>query len=51
MTTAEFREQTGDPARSFEIVCSQLCGLGHFRMKGTVIVDSDEAIQAWIESQ
>ena len=51
MTTAEFREQTGDPARSFEIVCSQLCGLGHFRMKGTVIIDSDEAIQAWIESR
>ena len=51
MTTEAFREQIGDPARSFEIVCSQLCGLGHFRMKGTVIVDSDEAIQAWIESR
>ncbi len=51
MTTEAFRELAGDPARSFEIVCSQLCGMGHFRMKGTVIVDSDEAIQAWIRSR
>jgi len=51
MTTETFREQTGDPARSFEIVCSQLCGQGHFRMKGIVIVDTDEVIQAWIQSR
>ncbi len=51
MTTESFRELTGDPARSFEIVCSQLCGLGHFRMRGTIIVDSDEAIQTWLQSR
>ena len=51
MTTEEFRAQTGDPKRSFEIVCSQLCGLGHYRMMARVVVDTDEAVQAWIESQ
>lgn len=27
----------------FDIVCSQLCGLGHYRMRGTIIVESEEA--------
>ena len=27
---------------TFELVCSQLCGLGHYRMKGTVVVHTPE---------
>jgi len=27
----------------YEIVCSQLCGLGHYRMKGIITVESAEA--------
>jgi len=48
MTTAELREQTGDRARTFEIVCAQLCGLGHYNMKGLLFVETEEAVEAWL---
>lgn len=51
LTTEEFRTEVGDKFRSFEIVCAQLCGLGHFRMKGTVIVEQEEQILEWIRSR
>lgn len=51
MTTAEFRETTGDQMRNFEIACAQLCGLNHYYMRGTVIVGTDEEFAAWYESQ
>ena len=31
----------------FELVCAQLCGVGHYRMLGHVIVESPEDYQAW----
>jgi len=34
---------------SFEIVCAELCGLGHYRMRGFLTVESPEAFQAWLE--
>jgi len=35
----------------FEIGCSQLCGLGHTRMRGDVIVDTPEDYAAWVKEQ
>jgi len=35
----------------FEISCAQLCGLGHYRMKGFFSVDTDEQYQAWLGEQ
>ena len=40
-------KQTGH----FEIACAQLCGLGHYRMRGFFIVDSKEDFKKWIEGQ
>jgi cytochrome c oxidase subunit II len=40
-------KQTGD----FEIACAQLCGLGHYRMKGYFIVDTPEKFDAWMQEQ
>jgi cytochrome c oxidase subunit 2 len=34
---------------AFEIVCAELCGLGHYRMRGFVTVESPAAFQAWLE--
>jgi len=34
--------------RTFEIACAQLCGLGHFRMRGFVHVHEEEDYQAWL---
>ena len=48
MSTAEFREVTGDKYRSFEIACAQLCGNSHYTMRGTVIVESEADVQAWL---
>jgi cytochrome c oxidase subunit 2 len=33
----------------FELVCAQLCGLGHYRMKGTVIVHTPEEFEATLK--
>ncbi len=48
MTTAQLREKTGLPDRNFEITCSQLCGLGHYRMQGLVMIDSEAELAAWL---
>ena len=35
----------------FEIACSQLCGLGHYRMRGFVSVKSQGDYDAWLASE
>jgi len=35
----------------YEIACSQLCGLGHFRMRGFVTVQSAADFQKWMNDQ
>jgi cytochrome c oxidase subunit 2 len=51
MTTEQLREKTGKPDRNFEITCSQLCGLGHFRMLGLVMVEPDDKVKAWLDEK
>ena len=36
---------------TYEVVCGQLCGLGHYSMKGTVVVDTPEDYQAWLKER
>lgn len=36
---------------NFEIACAQLCGLGHYRMRGFFTVDTEEAYQKWLSEQ
>lgn len=36
---------------TFEVLCAELCGVGHPQMRGTVVVDSAEDYQAWLASQ
>ena len=35
----------------YEIACSQLCGLGHFRMRGFVTIQNAAAYQKWYDDQ
>jgi cytochrome c oxidase subunit II len=51
VTTAEMRARTGNPEFQYEIACAQLCGLGHYRMRGFVTVLDDEEFQAWMEAE
>lgn len=36
---------------AFEILCEELCGMGHFVMRGRVVVDEAGAYQAWLAHQ
>jgi cytochrome c oxidase subunit 2 len=36
---------------AFDIACSQLCGLAHFRMRGIVAVESDAAFQQFLADE
>lgn len=36
---------------TYEIVCSELCGLGHYKMRSFLHVVSQEEYDAWIEEQ
>jgi cytochrome c oxidase subunit 2 len=51
VTTDDMRRKLGKPDFEYEIACSQLCGLGHFRMRGFVTVQSQEDFQKWIADQ
>jgi cytochrome c oxidase subunit 2 len=41
----------GNRVGQWEIACAELCGLGHFRMKGFVTVDTPEDYQKWLADQ
>lgn len=42
---------TPTKAGKWDIACSQLCGLGHFRMKGTYTIESPAAFEAWLKEE
>ena len=35
----------------FDIACSQLCGLGHYRMRGSIIVESESAFAKYLADE
>ncbi len=35
----------------YEIACAELCGIGHYAMKGKVVVESQQAFDAWLAQQ
>jgi cytochrome c oxidase subunit 2 len=45
------KEITGNPNFVYEISCDQMCGKGHYSMRGTVIVETKEEHQAWLAKQ
>ncbi len=36
---------------TYEVVCGQLCGLGHYSMKGMLVVDTPADYQAWLKER
>jgi cytochrome c oxidase subunit 2 len=36
---------------TFEIACTELCGLGHYRMQGSFRVMPDDRFRAWLQEQ
>lgn len=35
----------------FEILCAELCGVGHSNMRGHVVVEDEAAFRAWLDAQ
>ncbi len=44
-------EVLGSPATPMEISCAQLCGVGHYRMRGYFTVDTEEQFAKWMEEK
>jgi cytochrome c oxidase subunit 2 len=51
VTTEEMRQRTGNPEFGYEISCAQLCGLGHYRMRGYVTIHTPEDFQKWMDER
>ena len=50
-TTEQMRAKLNKPEFQYEIACAQLCGLGHYRMRGFVTVLSAEEFQKWMDAK
>lgn len=49
-TTRQMKEKYGDDF-NYEISCDQMCGSGHFSMRGVVVVESQSEYNAWLASK
>jgi cytochrome c oxidase subunit 2 len=50
-TTAQMRKELNDPEFVYEISCDQMCGQGHFGMRGTIVVESQEEFDSWMATK
>jgi len=50
-TTKEMKEKTGNPDFTYEIACDQLCGRGHYTMRGVIVVETQQEFDAYMASQ
>ncbi len=51
ITTAEMKKKTGDKDFVYELACDQLCGNGHYSMRATIIVETQQEFDKWVASQ
>jgi cytochrome c oxidase subunit II len=50
-TTKEMKERTGNPDFVYEISCDQMCGNGHYSMRGVIEVVTQEEFDVWMAKQ
>ena len=50
-TTEEMKKKTGNPDFEYEIACDQICGKGHYTMRGIIKVVSKEEFILWRAKQ
>jgi cytochrome c oxidase subunit II len=50
-TTDEMKKITGDPAFEYELACQEMCGNGHYSMKGVVKVVTAQEFVLWRAKQ
>jgi len=50
-TTEQMKVRTGNTNFTYEISCDQICGKGHFSMRGVIIVESQQEFDKWLAQQ
>lgn len=50
-TSKEMQEITKNPEFVYEINCAEMCGKGHFSMRGTVVVGTQSEFNIWLKQQ
>lgn len=50
-TTEEMKVRSKNPNFTYEISCDQMCGKGHFSMRGVIIVESEADYNKWLAEQ
>jgi len=50
-TTAQMKKDTQNPDFVYEISCDQMCGKGHWSMRGEIVVETQEEFDAWMAKQ
>jgi cytochrome c oxidase subunit 2 len=50
-TTEEMKKMTGNPDFEYEVSCDQMCGKGHYAMRGVIKVVSAEEFVLWKAKQ
>ncbi|HTD92338.1 MAG TPA: hypothetical protein VK644_00935, partial [Chitinophagaceae bacterium] len=51
ITTKQMREETENPNFVYEISCDQMCGKGHYTMRGEIVVESQEEYDTWLATK
>jgi cytochrome c oxidase subunit 2 len=51
ITTDSMKQITHNPDFVYEISCDQMCGKGHYSMRGIVVVETQEQHDKWMASQ
>jgi cytochrome c oxidase subunit 2 len=50
-TTEQMKIKTGNSNFTYEISCDQMCGKGHFSMRGIIIVEKEDEYNKWLATQ
>ncbi|NDC39993.1 MAG: cytochrome c oxidase subunit II [Chitinophagia bacterium] len=51
ITTDSMKRITGNPNFVYEISCDQMCGKGHYSMRGTIVVQTQDEYNEWLKTQ
>lgn len=51
LTTEEMKKKSGNPDFTYEIACDQICGKGHFGMRGIIVVETQKEYNEWMIKQ
>jgi len=50
-TTEQMKKITGNKDFVYEISCDQICGSGHYSMRGVIVVETQQEYDAWMASK